>query len=84
MPSSLPQDKLQQISDQYDRMRDTGNQQLTSAYTEIAKMQEEHPRCVTDSIEGFDFSLMLAGLWSCLRSPVQGIDSTKPAMAPPE
>mmetsp|Transcript_2986 Transcript_2986/g.7636 ORF Transcript_2986/g.7636 Transcript_2986/m.7636 type:complete len:869 (-) Transcript_2986:78-2684(-) len=35
------QDKLQQISDQYDRMRDTGNQQLTSAYTEIAKMQED-------------------------------------------
>mmetsp|Transcript_23872 Transcript_23872/g.59454 ORF Transcript_23872/g.59454 Transcript_23872/m.59454 type:complete len:835 (+) Transcript_23872:50-2554(+) len=35
------QDKLQKISDQYDRIKETGNQQLTGAYTEIAKYEEE-------------------------------------------
>ncbi|CAK0828455.1 unnamed protein product, partial [Prorocentrum cordatum] len=33
--------RLQKISDQYDKVKDTGNQQLTGAYTEIAKYEEE-------------------------------------------
>jgi len=32
---------LQKISDQYDRIKDTGSQQLTAAYSEIAKFEEE-------------------------------------------
>mmetsp|Transcript_50668 Transcript_50668/g.82233 ORF Transcript_50668/g.82233 Transcript_50668/m.82233 type:complete len:842 (+) Transcript_50668:105-2630(+) len=35
------QDKLQKISDEYDYIKLTGNQQLTGAYTEIAKFEEE-------------------------------------------
>jgi chromosome segregation ATPase len=35
------QDKLQNISDQYDKIKEIGNRQLTSAYTEIAKYEEE-------------------------------------------
>jgi len=35
------QEKLQKISDQYDVIKETGNQQLTGAYTEIAKFEEE-------------------------------------------
>jgi len=38
---STEQDKLQKISDQYDRIKETGNQQLTGAYTEIAKYEED-------------------------------------------
>jgi len=34
--------ELQSISDQYDNIKETGNQQLTGAYTEIAKMKEEY------------------------------------------
>lgn len=33
--------RLQKISDQYDKIKETGNQQLTGAYTEIAKYEEE-------------------------------------------
>jgi chromosome segregation ATPase len=32
---------LQNISDQYDHIKETGHQQLTTAYTEIAKFEEE-------------------------------------------
>jgi len=35
------QDKLQKVSDQYDKLKETGNQQLTGAFTEIAKFEEE-------------------------------------------
>eukprot|EP00929_Paragymnodinium_shiwhaense_P032401 TRINITY_DN17955_c0_g1_i1.p1 TRINITY_DN17955_c0_g1~~TRINITY_DN17955_c0_g1_i1.p1 ORF type:complete len:834 (+),score=340.22 TRINITY_DN17955_c0_g1_i1:97-2598(+) len=35
------QDELQKISDQYDNIKETGNHQLTGAYTEIAKFEEE-------------------------------------------
>lgn len=35
------EDQLQQISDQYDRIKETGHTQLTGAYTEISKFQEE-------------------------------------------
>jgi len=38
---SKEQDKLQHISDQYDKIKETGNRQLTAAYTEIAKFEEE-------------------------------------------
>lgn len=38
---SAEQGKLQKIADQYDRIKETGNQQLTGAYTEIAKYEEE-------------------------------------------
>merc|ERR1719334_1985385 len=38
---STEQDKLQKISDQYDRLKETGNQQLNGAYSEIAKFEEE-------------------------------------------
>jgi len=35
-------DKLQDISDMYDKIKETGNHQLTGAYTEIAKFEEEY------------------------------------------
>lgn len=35
------QDKLQKISDEYDYVKATGNQQLTGAYNEIAKFEED-------------------------------------------
>eukprot|EP00931_Biecheleriopsis_adriatica_P101437 TRINITY_DN76575_c0_g1_i1.p1 TRINITY_DN76575_c0_g1~~TRINITY_DN76575_c0_g1_i1.p1 ORF type:complete len:834 (-),score=277.62 TRINITY_DN76575_c0_g1_i1:126-2627(-) len=35
------QDKLQKVSDEYDYVKATGNQQLTGAYNEIAKFEEE-------------------------------------------
>lgn len=38
---SQKQEKLQKISDEYDYIKATGNQQLTGAYSEIAKFEEE-------------------------------------------
>jgi len=35
------QNHLQKISDQYDNIKDTGNRQLSTAYSEIAKFEEE-------------------------------------------
>mmetsp|Transcript_3659 Transcript_3659/g.8600 ORF Transcript_3659/g.8600 Transcript_3659/m.8600 type:complete len:855 (-) Transcript_3659:13-2577(-) len=38
---SSQKDQLQQVSDQYDNIKETGNTALTSAFTEIAKFEEE-------------------------------------------
>jgi len=38
---STKQEKLQKVSDEYDYIKATGNQQLTGAYNEIAKFEEE-------------------------------------------
>eukprot|EP00933_Yihiella_yeosuensis_P084685 TRINITY_DN9929_c0_g1_i1.p1 TRINITY_DN9929_c0_g1~~TRINITY_DN9929_c0_g1_i1.p1 ORF type:complete len:873 (-),score=277.88 TRINITY_DN9929_c0_g1_i1:256-2784(-) len=39
---SAKQDKLQRVSEEFEQIKETGNQQLTGAYAEIAKFEEEH------------------------------------------
>jgi len=44
-------DNLQRISDQYDKIKDTGNQQLTAAYSEIAKFEEEFRNAQSETVQ---------------------------------
>lgn len=48
--SSKHQD-LQRISDQYDRIKETGNQQLTGAYSEIAKFEEDFRNAQSETLQ---------------------------------
>lgn len=38
---TIQQESLQKVSDQFDKVKETGNQQLAGAYTEAAKYEEE-------------------------------------------